>query len=174
MNVECTLEGDLLDAMTTGSWPDGCGNDLRDHVTECVVCLDLLEVAVAVQEDYRSAVGEARIPSPSLVWWRAELRVKRDAVETSARPITLVQAFAAATGLSAIAALAGLLLPMRSWFSGFAATGLELLPQVEIEANSLLVAGIPFNLPFILAAAGFLMLISMAACWILFEDRNSG
>jgi hypothetical protein len=35
----------------------------------------------------------AHIPSADLVWWRAELRTRQEAVRTASRPIKLVEAF---------------------------------------------------------------------------------
>jgi len=48
---------------------------------------------------------QARVPSAGLVWWKAELRARREAVRVASRPITLVTGVAIAFVLAAIAFL---------------------------------------------------------------------
>lgn len=59
-----------------------------------------------VNEDYRALMAEAPIPSSAIVWWRAQMRARREAVEKAAEPISVAQgiAVACAGGLTATAA----------------------------------------------------------------------
>jgi hypothetical protein len=66
--------------------------------------VDALEAAF--RDDYRSMMDEAPIPSSAIVWWRAQMRARREAVDKASEPISLVQgvAVACAGGLTATAA----------------------------------------------------------------------
>jgi hypothetical protein len=71
---------------------------------------DEQEIADALDEalkaDHRSLLDAANVPSSAVVWWRAQMLSRREALETAAQPITLVQgiAVACAGGLTATAA----------------------------------------------------------------------
>jgi hypothetical protein len=121
--VDCCREQDVLDALTSGRWPDRADEDLRTHVAACELCADIVDVAGALLMDRDDQPGDARIPSSAVMWWRAQMRARQEAAREAARPITVAQAMAsvAAVGLtvSALVALSpwlnGLL---RGWMSG--------------------------------------------------------
>jgi hypothetical protein len=107
--AECPREFEILEAVSSERWPPASGSDLRDHAGTCPVCRDAIEVALAFREERAAALLAARVPSAGLVWWRAEMRSRRDAVSKATRPIRIVESVAA--GCAAAATL-GLLL----WF----------------------------------------------------------
>jgi hypothetical protein len=119
---ECAREHEIVEAVTSGRWPDACDADLRDHVTSCHVCKEVAFVAAALHEEHDVALAEARLPSAGLVWWRAELRARREAVKAAERPLTLVHSLAAASAIGVGAALVGGMIPyVRELFAAFAA-----------------------------------------------------
>lgn len=63
-------------------------------------------IEVALGEDYRVLTDEAPIPSSAIVWWRAQTRARREAIEKASEPISVAQgiAVACAGGLTATAA----------------------------------------------------------------------
>ncbi len=91
----CSFENELTQALKDGHWPEGCGPELRAHVETC-------------GELQRSRAGDADVPdvrgvnrnaqrfrgSPSLLWWRAQLRRRNAATERVSRPVTIAQIFA--------------------------------------------------------------------------------
>ena len=103
--IECEFEAEALAAALESRWPDRADAELREHVAGCAICADVIAVASAVAmavEDGREQVrAHALIPDSGAVWWRAQLRARREAAEAAARPITAAQlvAFAAAMGL---------------------------------------------------------------------------
>src|SRR5262245_34812596 len=99
--VECIREQEVLDAITSGRWPDRLGDELASHVAECTICADLGLVAESLSSDYQSALQNVRVPSAGLVWWRAELRARQHAVQTVERPIRWAQYIAIACILAA-------------------------------------------------------------------------
>jgi hypothetical protein len=103
--IECYRESEVLEVVTCGRWPEQCPEELRVHVESCMVCADVLEVAIALHVDRNSSHPSAHVPSADLVWWRAELRARQEAMRTAARPITLVETFGAAAAIGAAVAL---------------------------------------------------------------------
>src|SRR5436305_111084 len=103
--LECTRESETTEAVQSGRWPDGCHGELRQHVHNCLVCSEVVTVALALRTDYEDIAPDIRIPSAGLVWWRAELRARREAVRAVQRPLTLFQAFAAACSIGVVLAL---------------------------------------------------------------------
>ncbi len=90
----CCYEKELTQALRDGRWPQGCGFELRAHVDVCDNCSDL----VLVTQTFQLARSESEHPtpcgSPSLLWWRAQLRRRYAATERVSRPITIAETFA--------------------------------------------------------------------------------
>jgi hypothetical protein len=108
---ECVREHEIVEAITSGRWPEACDPDLRNHATACAICKDVVLVASALHEERDSAVAVAGVPSAGLVWWRAELRARREAVRAAERPMKWVQSLAAASAAGVAVALVGGMLP---------------------------------------------------------------
>ena len=106
--TECRRECEVVEAVGCGRWPERCPEDLRDHVSSCAVCSQVLEVALVLRDDRESAYQQAVIPSAGLVWWRAELRARQEAMRAASRAITFVQAFGAAAVIGMSLALLSL------------------------------------------------------------------
>jgi hypothetical protein len=104
VTLQCQFEQDLLDAVAARRWPDRADPALREHVARCALCSDVAEIAAAFFEDRDCAQADGTVPSSSVVWWRAQIRVREEAERLAARPILLVQA--AATTCAAAAAIA--------------------------------------------------------------------
>jgi hypothetical protein len=93
----CSFESEIAQALKDGHWPDGCGAELREHVDSCGKCGDL----VLVTQTFQDARSESErvapfvpLASPSLLWWRAQLRRRNAAAVRVSRPITIAQSFA--------------------------------------------------------------------------------
>ena len=105
MRTYCERDQEVAAVVACGRWPEDCSEELRSHIEGCTICTDVLEVARALHEDHELASVQAQVPAADLVWWRAELRVRQEAVRSASRPITLVQAFGAASAVGVAAAL---------------------------------------------------------------------
>jgi hypothetical protein len=90
----CSYETELTQALKDGHWPQGCDPELRAHVDGCGNCSDLVLVTQAFQVARKEAERAAPGGSPSLLWWRAQLRRRNAAAERVSRPITIAQTFA--------------------------------------------------------------------------------
>ena len=109
--AECLREAELLDALQTSRWPDACDPSLREHAAVCAVCTELLALATALIDDQRALVQEAQVPSSAIVWWRAQMRSRREAVETAAQPMTWAQGLALACAAGILVAAVGFFAP---------------------------------------------------------------
>ena len=106
MMRSCTREAEVKALVERGQWPQACAPDLRDHVSTCRSCSELALVTAAFQRARNQAVGAAKIGSPGLLWWRAQLRRRNVAVERISKPILSAQIFALAVNLVVAAAVA--------------------------------------------------------------------
>ena len=104
-SAACSREHELLEALQSGRWRESADPELRSHVDTCASCTELLAIAAPLLDEHHALVREAQVPSSAIVWWRAQMRSKREAAETAAQPITVVQGimFACVAGLLATA-----------------------------------------------------------------------
>ena len=83
---------------------------------DCPVCAEMIAIATRIQADFEQATTQARVPTPEIVWWRAQMRAREDAARVAARPIVFTQAVAVAAAIGLIISLVGrLTLPALSW-----------------------------------------------------------
>lgn len=90
----CSLEQEVLRALKDGHWPDGCAPELRDHVSGCASCRDLVLVTDIFQQAKSESASEIPAGAAGLLWWRAQLRRRNAVAEKVSRPITVAQTFA--------------------------------------------------------------------------------
>lgn len=90
----CSYEEDVTQALKNGHWPEGCAPELRSHVEACARCSDLVLVTQTFQQARNESVVAIPDVSPSLLWWRGQLRRRNAATERLSRPITIAQVFA--------------------------------------------------------------------------------
>ncbi len=95
--IECTREHEVVAAVMSGRWPEGCDIELRDHADACPVCGDVVAIAPALRHDLR--YGDVQVPAAGQVWWRAAIRARAEAARAAARPMVWLQAL---TGAGAV------------------------------------------------------------------------
>ena len=154
MTIECSREQDVMDALAAARWPDRCDDELRQHVAGCEVCGDLVEILGPMSREQDAAWEEARVPPAQLVWWRAHLRAREEALRAATRPLTAVYALA----LVFVGALLGgavvMALPrLRAW-AGAAAASTE-WPSGETITR------------FLAPLAGSTVVVLALATWLL-------
>ena len=74
--------------------------DLKDAEIEAIV-------ADAIAQDAARAASEAQPPSSAIVWWRAQMRARREAAQLAERPITIVHALSVAAGIGLMLSVIG-------------------------------------------------------------------
>src|ERR1035438_4613488 len=82
----CPREKEVKELVERGHWPQACAPELRAHVNDCRSCGELVLVTSAFQKARIEAAGAAKLGSPGVLWWRAQLRRRNEAVERIGRP----------------------------------------------------------------------------------------
>jgi len=100
----CEKEQAVTELLQSGRWPDACDATLRSHAESCAVCSEVVLVARLLQEENASLLADVNLPDAGLVWWKAQLRARREAAELATRPIALAERFALACGLAVLLA----------------------------------------------------------------------
>ena len=90
----CSREKDVAELLARGHFPLAYTPELHAHLGACRSCADLVLVTQAFQSARASAAAQANLPSPSQLWWRAQLRRRNEAVERVGKPILGAQIFA--------------------------------------------------------------------------------
>jgi hypothetical protein len=92
----CPREKEVRELVALGHWPQACAPELRAHVNQCRSCGDLALVAEAFQQARVQAAGSATLIAPGVLWWRAQLRRRNQALERIGKPLLGAQVFALA------------------------------------------------------------------------------
>lgn len=111
--VDCPFEADTLAAAVQGRWPDRVDCELRAHILGCEICTDVAAVAGALDNDRDELRSQVVVPDSGRVWWLAQLRARREAAQTAARPITAAQVIAFACAVALLGACFG---ATSTWF----------------------------------------------------------
>jgi hypothetical protein len=163
----CSYEKELAQALKDGHWPQGCLPELRAHVETCGTCSDLVLVSQTFQ--HARSESERALPvdsSPSLLWWRAQLRRRDAATERVSRPITIAQTFA-----WFVTVLVGVVFVVSQYRHGlrWASWWSELLPP---RATHFIPAGsapVDWNLPLLISGCALLALLSGLVVYLASE-----
>lgn len=162
----CAYEQELKQALKDGHWPQGCGAELRAHVESCAGCSDLVLVTQTFQCARNESEHLAPAGSPSLLWWRAQLRRRNAATERVSRPITIAQIFAwlvtVVVGIVFVASQYRHGLRWASWWQEFA-------PFPAIHSASVGSGQLDWSLPLMICGFGVLALLSAVVVYLASE-----
>jgi hypothetical protein len=159
--MQCNREAEVVEVLSAGRWPDQTHPELREHVKACSLCTEVVTVALAMREHYDTAANSnIRIPSAGLVWWRSELRARREAVRTAERPLKLVHALA---GACAVGVMFAVLSQMSPLFDRLFTSMIGYMP----ESPALLLQQ---HLPLTLGL-GVLVVLAPVALYFVFSDK---
>lgn len=156
----CEQEAAVLEAVESGRWPQACDAELRAHVSRCSTCADVLLVAQTLQRENQWARAEVALPAAGLVWWKAQMRARREAAERAAEPIAMVEKAAGIFGVISLVALAvwrwDLVTEWLSWLA-------DLPHSTAFDPDGL------WNSSFLGTTQnfGFLAILSAGACLLL-------
>jgi hypothetical protein len=159
---DCEKEQAVYEALTRGRLDE----PLQAHVKVCSVCSDIVAVTSFLQREARTARVEARetLPSPDLVWWKAQMLSRRDAAERATRPIAIFEKVAYVTGaFGLVGFVAWNWNTIRNW--------LEPLRTTLNQMSSLGEA--PLLNPFLYMGAGFFILILLVvfALYVVWAEQ---
>jgi hypothetical protein len=161
--VECEFEAEVLAAVIQSRWPERVDAGLRSHVSGCVICSDVVVIAAALDEGGDEMRAEAVVPDARLVWWRSQLRARREAVEAAGRPITAAQVIAFGCAMGLLGACLG---ATSTWFQTLLGRLTPILSGSEIRA--LLVP----HWALLLTMAAVLVLVPVVVCLALLRESE--
>jgi hypothetical protein len=122
----CPHEHEVVRALRDDAWTD----EMRTHVAGCEQCAEALMVSEVLCEADRQA--EVSVTEPGLVWWKMQLRARREFMARAARPIVWAER-------GALAVLAVCLVWAVAWLSsvsaGVAAAGVAALVVLSVTAG---------------------------------------
>jgi hypothetical protein len=167
----CSHEIEVAELLRNGHWPLASAPELRAHVSTCSRCSDLVLITQAFRQSRIESERSARLNSPGVVWWRAQLRQRNAALERIARPIQGAQIFAlivsvsVAVGLVVSQARHGL--GWLSWWSGLEQTQAFHLETLWSFAQ--ITSG--WSLAVVIAGGGALALLSGVVLYLAFDRK---
>ena len=164
--VDCPREDDVLDTLTSGQWPEQVNEELRAHVAGCHVCTDLVAVAGSLLAERGQIAEDAHIPSSAVMWWRAQMRARQEAMREAARPITVAQIVALTASIALVSGVLYASVPwLRTWLSSVWRLGFD-LPSAVVADNPILPT-------FVVVIAGLMLLLGPVAVYFAVkEDRG--
>jgi hypothetical protein len=120
--------------------------DCQCDKAECPRCGPLVALAEQIRREFEQTMRDARVPTPEIVWWRAQMRAREEAARRAARPILFTQALALAALVGLLVSLAGrLAVPALAFDPGLP------FPRIVIAAACCLVIAAPVAVYFALA-----------------------
>lgn len=128
MNLgHCSRESEVVALLKSGHWPESCEPELRQHVASCSICSDTILITTSFQRSLAKSRSEARLDTPGIIWWRAQLRRRHAALERVSKPVTWAHLFALAICiLAAVGFAAAQIRNAGGWLS--------LMDQIEQSA----------------------------------------
>lgn len=99
----CDREQELLAALRSGNWTP----ELRAHFAACDYCAELAITVEFMQQ--AAATATPHVTPAGIVWWKAQLRARREAAQAAARPVLIAERASAVVALlGAVGAMAWL------------------------------------------------------------------
>src|SRR5207248_1038124 len=96
-NFECEKESEVVRALGSGE----LGGALLAHIGTCRVCADVVSVTRFLQAK-AAHLNQLDPPDSSVVWRRAQLKSRREALSRATLPIQLVRGFAIFVAVAAL------------------------------------------------------------------------
>lgn len=165
----CPHEKETRELLQRGQWPEGCAPELRDHVSGCRACSDLVLVMQAFRQARGASLSAANPPAAGVLWWRAQLERRKAAVERIGRPIFGAQVFALAVtvAIGAVFAVSQLRngLAWFAWLRQLSEAGVAHFSDLWPSAQSMPVW------PIVLVVSG-LAAIAVLGGFAVYADRT--
>lgn len=181
--TSCPHEAEVLELIAIGRYPGQASAELVAHVASCEVCRDLVSVALAVFDLQEKTAPAIRVPDASVVWYRAQARARREALERAERPVLAIQIAALAVACVALVAWPGSLAWLTqaghdvwTWTTGMGASVATDVRQSVALHLSERPDGVPAPLTAgWLAVIGLVCVLLMApVAWLLSQLADDG
>ncbi|HZZ40355.1 MAG TPA: hypothetical protein VFE06_14565 [Acidobacteriaceae bacterium] len=171
--LSCNRESELLDLLRSGGWPLAVDPELHAHVKACRRCTEVLLVKPALQALRADAAAAARLPDAGILWWRAQIRRRSDAVERVNRPLAGAQGFA--LGMGALTLIVMVVTQARHGLNWLAWSSILQDSSSAITEPLRWLGAHSTNLLLVVPALATLALLGGMAAWLAIErdSRNS-
>ena len=147
-----------------------CRHD--SFVEGCPSCAEIAAIAQAFTDDRSALLREAQVPSSAIVWWRAQMRSRREATAAAGQPMTWAQGLAIACAVGVLVSAVGFFAPtfMKAleWMMGTS------LPSPSFSLPAMNVPDEPLTNPIIMAmvaALGLSAIVLPVVLYITFREE---
>lgn len=167
--TDCAYEDLVTSAVLSGTWPQGCDEELVAHAESCEICSEVAMVATVLRADHEYARREVQVPVAGQVWWRSAVRARLESAQAATRPMAWLYSITAAITVGVALAAVGMAWPAVS--SGLESARTVFLPILTNGEVTGAVAGVlrhSVELAFI-AAVG-LVLAPLVLYFVLSSD----
>jgi hypothetical protein len=90
----CAHLDEVRQSLAAGQWPHAAAPELRAHAQTCTRCAQEILLTTHFQQARANTIAAAQPGTPSLLWWRAQLRRRNAALTRAARPLAAAHVFA--------------------------------------------------------------------------------
>ena len=172
----CPREKEIAALVRSGYWPQASDPALLAHADSCARCTDFLLVSEAFQAARVSSIQNAPLAAPGLIWWRAQIRRRNEAVERISKPVTRAQIFALginlAVGLALVVSQARNGANWLGWLAGFNANDLkQSISARTSEFWASMVMNQGWNLTLLVTTVGAVALLTGVAIFLAVDSR---
>jgi len=126
-------------------------------------------VADALAAEAAMASTEAQPPSSAIVWWRAQMRARREATELAQKPITIVQSLSIAAGAGLMLSLVGSVIAIVKGSSGWLTNLSQSISAAagSVPALSLTTPWVAYSLTGMLIT----LVVASVAAYVIYSDE---
>lgn len=111
----CVREAEVAQSVRSGQWPLGCAEELREHVAACGACREEARLTAAFAAMRKGAMSMAVPQSAGLLWWKAQLRRRQEAMERLERPGLAISTAAITASVVVLAAVLAAVWKRMDW-----------------------------------------------------------
>ena len=86
----CARTAELEEMIRIGHLRSTWEPSLCQHIDECRYCADFLLVSESLRSARQESIQNVPIVSPGLLWWRAQLRRRNQALQKMSRPTSII------------------------------------------------------------------------------------
>ena len=125
-------------------------------------------VADAIAHEAAVAASEAQPPSSAIVWWRSQMRARREAAQLAEKPITIVHALSIAAGVGLMLSVFGYVITAVKGSAGWLT---NLAQSIATAASSpALSLASPWVTVTLTATLASVVVLSIAAYFIFADE----
>lgn len=165
----CVHEPAVLSALKSSRLNEACEPALVAHLDACSSCAQLADLARALLDDHRTLVSQAQVPSSAIVWWRAQMRSRREAAQVVTQPMTFIQGLIVACAAGLTVAAIGFFVPTFRRAFAWTAGATEVIPSLSLSLPPNILAN-----PMVLAAGAALVFCAIVlplALYFTFQEE---